>query len=318
MKLIQLFKIYLICFIISVSFLFSKTIRPIGNENMLKLVVSTEEGNKVRPYYLVDSNGLEYSDFKDFEVGDKVNFQIMSRTYVASNSNSNKKYQFELVIFNGDKEVYKRDLIYKKKPTNVTSAEKNGFHFTFAGYWFEDINITENLKIVIRSKIKGQKIYIRLLAHEINEPKKMDFHYTPLDLQKNISVIYIKENKKIKSKGWYLVNNDNKQEFMLKANSLVRVFCRSLIKDDNSNYIMKVYENNQWLGNYTFESILSEQEAKILTNHNNLKDELLSKTRSFYLSVPNAAGADYSYYTFMVPNDDNLLIKIVEYENFNK
>ena len=91
MKLIQLFKIHLICSIILVSFSFSRVIKPVGNEDMLKLVVSTDEGNKVRPYYLVDNNGIEYSDFKDFKVGDKVNFQIMSRTYVASNSNSNKK-----------------------------------------------------------------------------------------------------------------------------------------------------------------------------------------------------------------------------------
>ena len=316
MKLIQLFKMYLFSLIILVSFLFPRAIKPIGNENMLKLVVATEEGNKIRPYYLIDSDGLEYSKFKDFDIGDKVNFQIMSRTYVASNSNSNKKYQFELVILDGDKELFKRDLNYKKKPTNVTSSEKIGFHFTFAGYWFENINISNDMKIVIRSKIKGQKIYIRLLADKINESKKSDFYYSPLDLQKNISVRYINENKKITSKGWYLVNPNNKQEFMLKSNSLVRVFCRSLINEDSeSHFTLKVYENNQWIANYTFDEILSNQNAVVNTNYKDLKDSSLSKSRSFYLSVPSIDSANYSNYTFTVVDDNNVLIKIVEYEN---
>ena len=141
MKLIQLYRL---CFIIilMISFLYPKTIKPKGKENMLKLVVETEEGNKVRPYYLIDNDGLVYSDFKNFKIGDKVNFQIMSRTYMASNSNSNKKYQFELVVMDGKKELFSKELSYKKKASNVTSPEKNGFYFTFAGYWFEDITIT--------------------------------------------------------------------------------------------------------------------------------------------------------------------------------
>ena len=320
MKLIQLFKIHLICSIILVSFSFSRVIKPVGNEDMLKLVVSTDEGNKVRPYYLVDNNGIEYSDFKDFKVGDKVNFQIMSRTYVASNSNSNKKYQFELTVYDGDKVISSRDLNYKKKPANVTSTEKSGFHFTYAGYWFEDIHITKNTKIIIRSKIKGQKIYIRLIANKVDEPSKSDFNYTPVDSQKSLSLEYINdENKEIRSKGWYLVNSENKQEFMLKSNSLVRVFCRSLVNENqDSHYSLKVHENSQWIGNYTFDYMQSDKNAKIVTNYKEVKDTPLSKTRSFYLSVPDIGDADYSYYTFSALESENLLIKIVEYENNNK
>ena len=318
MKLIQSYKEYLVCFIILLSVVFSKAIKPSGKEDMLKLVVSTDEGNKVRPYYLVDSNGLEYSSFKDFKAGDRVSFQIMSRTYVASNSNSNKKYQFELAVYDGEKEILKRDLNYKKKPTNVTSPEKSGFHFTFAGYWFEDLEISDNLKIIVRSKIKGQKIYIRLLAHAIDEPKKIDLFHRPLDLQKSLSITYLDNKKEKISKGWFLVKDDNKQEFMFTGNSLVRVYCRSLVDNADSHYTIKVYENNQWIGNYTFDFEQSDKSAKISTNYNNLKGELLSKNRSFYLSVPNIEGVDYSHYTFIVPNDDNLLIRIVEYETSDK
>ena len=63
----------------------------------------------------------------------------MSRTHMASNSNSSKKFQLELIVMEGSKEVSRRDLSYRKKSTNVTSPEKKGFYFSHAGYWFEDI-----------------------------------------------------------------------------------------------------------------------------------------------------------------------------------
>ena len=69
MKLILLYKQYIIL-IVLVSFIYPKAIKPKGNESMLKLVVETNEGNKVRPYYLIDRDGLVYSDFKGFKSGD--------------------------------------------------------------------------------------------------------------------------------------------------------------------------------------------------------------------------------------------------------
>ena len=319
MKLIQLYKLF-ISIIILTSFIYAKAIKPIGKENMLKLVVGTDEGNKIRPYYVIDKDGLVYSNFKSFKTGDKIGFQIMSRTHMASNSNSNKKYQFELIIMDGKKELFRRDLNYKKKSANVISPEKEGFYFTHAGYWFEDIRITKNLKIILKSKIKGQKIYIRLLANKKDELQKSDSFLRTLDLQKNITVEYLKDDKKIKSKGWFLLTKGSKQEFMVRSNSLIRVFCRSVESDNNAlDYTMRVHENGQWLANYMFDKSLTESEAKIVTDYKEIKNLLLSKTRSFYLSVPYIENVDYSYYTFSMPDEsEKILIKIIEYENSDK
>ena len=322
MKLIQLYKLF-ISVIILLSFIYPKVIKPSGKESMLKLVVNTDEGNKIRPYYLIDRDGLVYSDFKGFEIGDKIGFQIMSRAHMASNSNSSKKYQFELVIMDGNKELFRRDLNYKKKPTNVTSPEKKGFNFTHAGYWFEDIRMTKNLKIFLKSKIKGQKIYVRLLAHKKHELEKSDSFLSPIDLQKKLTVEYLKDDKEIKSRGWFLVDQNNKQEFIFSSNSLVRVFCRSVIDDNNtSNYTLKVYENGQWLANYMFNEFLTENQATVITDYRKIKDIPLSKTRSFYLSVPHIEDVGYSYYSFVIPDtayeNEKILIKIIEYEKSDK
>ena len=319
MKLIQLYRLFILS-IILLSFIYPKVIKPYGKESMLKLVVNTDEGNKIRPYYLIDRDGLVYSDFKGFEIGDKIGFQIMSRTHMASNSNSSKKYQFELVIMDGNKELFRRDLNYKKKPTNVTSPEKKGFNFTHAGYWFEDITMTKKIKIILRSKIKGQKIYARLLAHEKHRLEKSDSFLRPIDLQKNLTIKYLKDDKDIKSRGWFLVNQNNKQEFIVPSNSLVRVFCRSVMDDNNTpNYTVKVHENGQWLANYMFDEILTESQAKVITDFKKIKNISLSKIRSFYLSVPDVEDVDYSYYSFSIPptasEDEKILIKIVEYES---
>ena len=318
MKLIQLYRFFILVFVL-LSVIYPKAIKPKGQEDMLKLVVETKEGNKIRPYYVIDKNGLTYSDFKGFKIGDKIGFQIMSRTHMASNSNSSKKYQFELIIMDGKKELLRRDLSYNKKTANVTSPEKKGFYFSHAGYWFEDIKLTKGLKIILKSKIKGQKIYVRLLANKKDELSKSDSFMRPLDSQKNIVVEYLKNNKKIKSRGWFLVSDDNKQEFMIPANRLVRVFCRSIIdnQSDNSDYTIKVHENGQWIANYMFDEEMTENKARIMTDYRKMKNLSLSKTRSFYLSVPKATDVNYSYYSFSIPdemNKEKMLIKIVEYE----
>ena len=64
--------------------------------------------------------------------------------------------------------------------------------------------------------------------------------------------------------------------------------------------------------------INDRKNAKIITSYKDIKDIPLSKTRSFYLSVPDLGDADYSYYTFSALEDEKLLIKVVEYEKNNK
>ena len=133
----------------------------------------------------------------------------------------------------------------------------------------------------------------------------------------------MKDNKKIKSKGWFLVDKSNKQQFMIPSNRLVRVFCRSVMNQKGlSNYSMSVHENGQWIGNYMFDKLITENQAKITTNYKEVKNLSLSKTRSFYLNTPTSDDVDYSYYTFSIPgqSDENekILIKIIEYEKSEK
>ena len=71
--------------------------------------------------------------------------------------------------------------------------------------------------------------------------------------------------------------------------------------------------------NYMFDEILTESQAKIITDFKKIKNISLSKIRSFYLSVPDVEDVDYSYYSFSIPatalEDEKVLIKIVEYES---
>ena len=147
---------------------------------------------------------------------------------------------------------------------------------------------------------------------------KSDTFIKTVDSQKNIVVEYKKNNNKIKSKGWFLVDKNLEQQFMIPSNKLVRVFCRSVINDKpEENYSVSVHENGQWIGNYMFEELKTENNSKIVTDYKKIKDKNLSKTRSFYLNIPDGK-SNYSYYTFSLPKDSNkndkVLIKIVEYE----
>ena len=312
MKLIQLSKIFFLIAGIS-SLSFSKTVKPNGNENFYKLIINTEEGNKVRPYYLLDNDGLEYTNFKNFKPGENINLQVVSRTNVASSSNSKKKYKFDLIIMDGKKTILERELSYNKKASNVTSPDKKGFNFTLSGYWFENITVTKNTKVILKSKIKGQKIYIRLLANKNDKKNRDNSKIYPVDHQKNLSISFKDKGETLKSSGWFLVSSENKQQFMLNENDLIRVFVRQ-IGNINPTEGLIVYENNQWIGNYIFDFKESLNSAYIASDYLNLNNKSISSYNSFYLSVPSANDKNYSYYTFDVKTNSKFLIKLVKYE----
>ena len=67
-------------------------------------------------------------------------------------------------------------------------TEKKGFYFTHAGYWFDNIELTKKTKIQLIPKIKGQKIYIRLLAQQNDEIQKSESKIHPVDYQTDISI----------------------------------------------------------------------------------------------------------------------------------
>ena len=312
MKLIQLYRAFVLIASIS-SLLLSKTVKPNGNESFYKLIINTEEGNKVRPYYLIDNDGLEYTNFKNFKPDENINLQVVSRTNVASSSNSKKKYKFDLIIMDGKKTILERELSYNKKASNVTSPDKKGFNFTLSGYWFENITVTKNTKVILKSKIKGQKIYIRLLANENDKKNRDNSKIYPVDHQKNLSISFMDKGEALKSSGWFLVSSANKQQFMLNENDLIRVFVRQ-IGNINPTEGLIVYENNQWIGNYIFDFKESLNSAYIASDYLNLNNKSISSYNSFYLSVPSVNDKNYSYYTFDVDTNSKFLIKLVKYE----
>ena len=332
MKLIQSYKIVLLI-LISSCFLFSESINPSqsNKEEKINLVVDTDKGTKERRYYLVDDNGLQFTakDFikKGFKIGDRINLQIMSRTYLASSNNKHKKFQFELIIKRSkNHEPVKRNLTYSKKTSSATSPNnKKGFSFTYAGYWFEDLKLTEDLQISIKPKEnRTQKVYVRVIGNENEKKKRTKKKITPIDYQKNITVTSESSSKElIVKKDWYLITKDNKQQFKLDSNASYEVLTRLIIEKnseipDNSKYYkLNAYENNQRLASYIMEGNLSLANAKIKNNYNDLEGKLLSKYSSFFISVPHAInkGKKYSYYTFKLPknSEDRILIKILKY-----
>ena len=328
MRLIQFYKLISITIIIS-CFTYAIPINPTysNKEEKVTLITKTKsEGNKKRNYYLIDDNGLmfKYNNFKSagYKKGDNINLQIMSRTYMASNSNERKKYEYELIINKGKSEIFRRDLIYSKKSSDVVSQKTNkGFYFTQAGYWFEDIILDLETVIKIIPKVKkGHKVYIRLLADKNEKNAVVESRVYPVDYQKKISIKY--EDGK-KRNDWYIINKDLKQQFMLKENRRYKIYTRSIILDTNikdeqnnlsQNYSLVAYENGQFLGKYMFEGTPSSKGAYISTDFLSMKNKKLSKSNSFYVSVPNSNDPDkeYAYYTFSSNSD--ILIKLVEYE----
>ena len=162
--------------------------------------------------------------------------------------------------------------------------------------------ITKNTKVILKSKIKGQKIYIRLLANKNDEKSRDNSKIYPVDNQKNLSISFSDNGETLKSSGWFLVSSNNRQQFMLDENDLIRVFVREIGNIDPSQGLT-VYENNQWMGKYMFD-------------YKDLSNQSISSFNSFYLSVPSINNKDYSYYTFDVEEgvDAKFLIKLVKYE----
>ncbi|MBI45184.1 MAG: hypothetical protein CMG66_03345 [Candidatus Marinimicrobia bacterium] len=323
MKLIQLYKIVILLILFPVS-LFCDAIKPNSakNENKINLVIDTSKGKKQRAYYLVDDDGLLFKtkDFlkQGFRNGDRLNFQIMSRTYLASSNDNRKKFQFHLIIKKKGQIIVDRELTYNKKVSSATSPEdKKGFSFTYSGYWFEDLKLTKDLEIYIKP-IDGmeQKVYARLIARKNYKSTKTKKRIFPVDYQKNITV---SESGKNQKRDWYLLTSDNKQQFKLDPNGRYQVLTRLVlgnkVLDEQQYYKLIAYENNQKLGSYIMEGNPSLTNAIIEKSSKNLKGKLLSKYSSFFISVPDN-NEKYSYYTFKLPKEDDskVLIKILEYE----
>jgi len=326
MRLTLLYKTILLILLFN-SFILPDSISPSSSmqEEKINLVIDTEKGKKERAYYLVDDNGLLFKtkDFlkKGFRIGDRLNLQFMSRTYLASSNDNRKKFQFNLIIKKKGKTLLDRDLTYNKRISSAASPQhKKGFSFTYAGYWFEDLKLTDDLEVYVMP-VAGvkQKVYTRLIAKKNQKSKKMKSKISPIDYQKNITISESGSNEK---KDWYLITKDNKQQFKLDSQGRYQILTRLVIDELKNNdnvleyYELMAYENNQKLGNYIMEGNLSIANARVETDYSGLSGKFLSKYSSFLVSVPQTT-RKYSYYTFKLPKEDKrkILIKILEYDS---
>ena len=127
MNQIQLYKIVIVILFISLAY--PKHIKPSGKEELYKL--SGISNKSTRSYYLLDDNGLSYSNFKRYIDNDKnAIFKIISRSQIAPNSNSKKSFGYKLIIKKGKKTIISKELKYNKRASKASSPKQKGFYFT--------------------------------------------------------------------------------------------------------------------------------------------------------------------------------------------
>ncbi len=305
---------YFIFLSVSLSFLLSKPIKPNGDEQMYKL--SGISKKETRSYYLLDKDGLSYSKLLRLgEKGDKMILKVISRSSIAPNSNNRKSFGCELIIKNGKKIILSKELKYNKKSSNVLSlTDKKGFHFTEAGFWIEEVILSENLKVFIKPLKGSSDTVVRLTMEDSDVREKNSNKISTLDRQKKIDIQFLNKNSKIiSSKNWILLNNEYEQKFKIKGPKVIRIFTRSIIDDLNFPYYsVSFYEDEKWISDYMFNKDSSNQDARIV-NSKSLSNSKLSKFNSFYFNVPLGT----HYYSLKIPKGDfsnEVLFKIEEYD----
>ena len=305
---------YFILLSVSLSFLFSKPIKPNGNEQMYKL--SGISNKETRSYYLLDDNGLSYSKLLRLgEKGNKMILKVIARSSIAPNSNSRKSFGYKLIIKKGKKTLLSKELKYNKKSSNVLSlTDKKGFHFTQASFWIEEIVLSKDLKILIKPLKGSSDIVVRLTMEDSNIRENKDGRISTLDRQQNLDIEFLSNNgKTVLSENWTLLENEETQKFKVKGPRVIRVLTRSIIDDSDSPfYSMSFYEDEKWIFDYMFNRELSNQNAKII-NSKSFSSSKLSKFNSFYFNVPIGV----HYYALKIPESslsNQIIFRIEEYD----
>ena len=164
MSQIQLFKLFILSFLFSLSL--ALDIKPDNSNNIVKINID----DKNRTYYHLKKNEeIEYSflDKGIKKVSNRHSVKLISRTLIASNSNSNKIFGIEVSIFENDvlKEV--RNLEYNKQTSSAKSDSKPGWNYTKAGFWLEELENLENSKIKVKLLEGSPEIAMKVIVSEI-------------------------------------------------------------------------------------------------------------------------------------------------------
>ena len=314
MRQIQLYKVLIS--IILFSLVFSKHVKPNGKEELYKL--SGISNNSTRSYYKLDDNGLSYSNFKKYvKNGENAVFKIISRSQIAPNSNSKKSFGYKLIIKKGKKTIFSKELKYNKRASNVSSSKQKGFYFTEAGFWIEELKITDKTKIILKPLNGSSDAFIRLVVEQSKQRKTKDSKkIKTLNRNKSYSIKFDNNDNKVnKSRNWIMIDNKYGEKFKIEGPATIRVFSRYMI-DNNADknidsYVMKFYEDEKWVSEFDVNIVKSIKNARIVNK--GFDDYDLSKFKSFYYNVPSGT----HYYTVKIPvasEDNKFIFKVEEYE----
>jgi hypothetical protein len=309
MKLIQLFNVLLVF-----SSVFAGSIKPTNVEDLEIIKISSDQ-NDTNTYYKISNNNEIVFENLDRILNKDKNYiiKIISRTSISKNSNSNKTFGFNLKIEDGDEKIFTDQLKYKKKVSLSKSPNKNGFHFTNAGFWLEEITFPEALEIKIASLKGSPDVYIRITYREVVDREDAVSLYPISQIPYNTlylsSTVEPPESHK-KSTKWYEIISDNKKvQYKIIGPKLIKVRTRIVADSTKGNYNLIIYEDGYLKSTHLYKFKSPRNEVYIL-DENNEKIQL-SRQEFNYINIPEGT----HYYSFRNSvKSSNMYVKIESYD----
>ena len=301
MSLILLFRFTLLF----ITFAYSLPLKPSNSKNLEIVKISDE--NKTRTYYHLDKKGyLEYSDLERFLDKNKdYTVKIISRTKISKNSNSSKSFGFILNIINGSDTTIK-ELKYKKKVSVSKVPNKRGFSYTNAGFWLEEINNPSMVKLFIEPLKGSPEVDIRVVYDEIQD-KEFGIDISPVNIVKSNNVFYLRDTTFVKSKKWYLINENNDFQFKIRGPALLKIRSRTdNLNSDDSFYGFKLQENGKNMINQSYKIVESKKAAYYIDDLDTEKN--LTRFNTMFFNVP--PGLNYYLVENLSKSNGNVLVKI--------
>ena len=313
---IQLFKLLVFCF--SWTFIFALDVKPDNNNNLVKIKVD----DKNRTYFHLKKNDvLEYTlndkGIDNFNI--KHSLKLISRTLIASNSNSNKVFGIEMSVYNhvlndeGDvidfELITTRKLMYDKVVSNAVSDAKPGWNYTKAGFWFEELDDL-NKTIKIRLIDGSPAVDLKLIIDEISL-RRSESEFEPITVNEEFVIQYKEKSEEEykKSDNWFVLKEGVPLQYKISGPRIIRFISRINIDESNlveDDYSFVLREDGRFVANYRYDVSLSEADAYV--HDSNIS---VSGYKSSFYNVPKGI----HYYTFFNNEDDGIYLKLEEYEN---
>ena len=301
MRLIRLFKLILLV----ITFAYSLPVKP-NNSKDLEIVKISDQ-TKTRTYYHLDKRGyLEYSNFGKFLDKDKdYTIKIISRTKLSKNSNSSKSFGFVLKIINNQDTTVK-ELKYKKKVSLSKVPNKRGFSYTNAGFWLEEIDNPSKVKLLIEPLKGSPEVDIRLVYDEIKE-QEFEIDISPVNVVKPNNVYFLRDTTFVKSKKWYLINENNDFQFKIIGPALLKIRSRTdNLNSEDGFYSFKIEENGRNKISKSYEIAKSKKDAYYIDVLGGKRN--LTRFNTMFFNVP--PGLNYYLVKNSNESNGNVLVKI--------